>query len=86
MSERAIPKCPRCGGRPGAYLEFWTACTVEFLVTAAGAPQKDGNVCPGVPAGRVDATCDGCGHRWRLRGVSQITELQPHAAQTTEGK
>jgi hypothetical protein len=68
-------RCPACGALPERYWEPWTG-GVEFLADDQGRPSKEGNVIAGLPRGGVRAECV-CGRKWWLRGVSQITELEP---------
>lgn len=75
MSAKAVRKCPKCGGKqPDYYVELWTDHAVYFYADASGRPEKEGSLTEGEPH-YVDAVCK-CGHRWRLRGISQITELR----------
>lgn len=68
-------RCPECGRFPVQYYEPWTG-GVYFSTDDQGRPSKDGDVVPGTPRGGVQATC-ACGKRWWLRGVLQITVLEP---------
>lgn len=49
---------------------------MSFEASADGTPDPEGILCEGEPTGVVIAEC-ACGHSWRLRGVSQITDLRP---------
>jgi hypothetical protein len=68
-------KCPKCGSTPTSYLEMWTAHGIQFDADDQGVPDAEGYMVDGNPD-YVQANCD-CGHSWRLRGISQITELRP---------
>jgi hypothetical protein len=66
-------KCPKCRRSPYSFIENWSG-TLEFGVDANGEPEEEGILNPGSPLS-VDGTCE-CGHRWTLRGITQITELR----------
>ena len=68
------PRCPRCRKRPTTYTEIWDG-TIQFDVDEHGVPEEKGNLEWGKPCS-VEAECK-CGHAWKLRGVTQITELRP---------
>ena len=68
-----IPRCSKCNKPPSSYTELWNGHSIEFLVDENGLIEEDGNLEPGDPC-CVFAECD-CGHSWKLRGVSQITQL-----------
>lgn len=66
-------RCPKCSGKISAYTEVWSS-SIEFCVDNMGLPEIDGTLLPGSPE-YVIATCGICGHKWRLKRVSQITDL-----------
>ena len=68
-------KCPKCKSAPAYLEEFWVDHSIQFDINDAGEISEVGILCPGVPS-HVVAVCDSCEHTWRLRNVSQITELQ----------
>lgn len=68
------PRCPKCRAYPARYLELWHNHSIEFEASASGCPENEGNLEPGDPYA-VIATCSGCDHHWRLRGIHQISEI-----------
>ncbi len=75
MPKRRIPRCPKCGGLPGEYQEVWNGHGLSFDADAKGRPEQVGYTYEGSPD-HVLACCAKCGHGWRLKGVTQITEVQ----------
>lgn len=71
-------KCPKCKSPPIFFTEVWKNSTIQFEVTD-GKIEEVGYKEPGEPY-CVEATCS-CGHRWRLRGVTQITDLVEYGLQ-----
>jgi hypothetical protein len=71
-------RCPRCRAKgENVYLiEFWKNSSVEFDQNADGTIEKEGVLREGDPY-KVQANC-GCGHRWTLRGITQIVNLPGH--------
>lgn len=67
-------RCPRCRNLPSVYIEMWAGHTIEFDADENGRPEAEGYLREGEPH-HVEARCR-CGHMWRLRGVTQITELR----------
>jgi hypothetical protein len=59
---------------PDSYTELWEGHSIEFSVDALGNPEDNGVLVEGAPYA-VEAICR-CGHRWRLRGVTQITDIK----------
>lgn len=68
------PRCPACGSFPNHYDEIWIGHSIQFAADLKGRPAKEGYMGEGSPF-KVIATCR-CGRSWKLRGVTQITELQ----------
>jgi hypothetical protein len=64
-------KCPKCGGPPDFYEEFWSGAKMLF---DAETFESFGNNDFGDPY-CVYATCGNCGYSWRLRRVSQIIDI-----------
>ena len=62
------------GSRPDHYREFYSKTGTEFDARPDGTPEPVGYHFEGLPCS-VLAVC-GQGHYWRLRGVSQITDLE----------
>lgn len=65
-------KCPKCRQPPAEYIEH-----VHVSTTFDAGPEwrsDEGHHSMGGDAFAVDAVCS-CGHRWRLRGIVQITNL-----------
>lgn len=73
MLEKPI-KCPKCYQSPTGYDEIWAGHWIQFGADASGAPSAKGELMEGQPVG-VKAVC-GCGHVWRLRGVTCVTDLR----------
>ena len=69
--------CPKCRGPIAYYTEVWNSFAIEFEAVG-GIPEKKGTTIIGDPAW-VEATCSLCLHHWRLRGITQITELREEA-------
>lgn len=71
-----MTRCPKCkaDGENIILREHWTDHVIEFVQNADGTVQPEGILREGSPA-MVRGVCACCGHRWKLRGVSQITEL-----------
>lgn len=72
---RKLPKCPKWKAWPSQYIEVWTEHTIAFDVDDNGRPEQEGWTDDGQPS-HVIACCSSCRHKWRLRGVLQITELR----------
>ena len=68
-----VRKCPKCKSTPESYTEMWTNHAINFDAKC-GVPDEIGYLSDGHPY-CVYANCE-CGHSWRLRGVSQITDLK----------
>ena len=66
--------CPLCNALPSHYVEVWTGRTIEFDADENGVPGSVGALGEGTPT-HVIAVCRECRHRWKLRGVNQITDL-----------
>ena len=75
-SDPSIPckriKCPKCGKEPFALDEVWENHNIQFAY-ADGKRGREGWLGEGSPVAVV-ARCE-CGYAWRLRGITQITEL-----------
>jgi hypothetical protein len=70
-----IPKCPDCGNEPISYHEILDGFSTTFDVSPrSGFLEVEGYHEMGFPV-HVLAECD-CGKTWRLRGVTQITEVK----------
>lgn len=69
-------KCPKCGSPPIQYREVWGGKEYQFCVKG-GEIEEHGYVMEPDPE-YVIAECGNpkCNHTWRLRGVSQITEIR----------
>lgn len=70
-------KCPKCRakGSSVALNELWNGGGLHFDQNDDGSISDKGIVSEGGPVG-VEGICLSCGHIWKIRGVSQITELQ----------
>lgn len=73
MKERR-PRCPKCHKPPESYLEVSEAYTT-FYTDDQGRPDAEGFHSSGGPILHVEARC-ARGHKWRLRNVLQITDLE----------
>lgn len=79
MSNRKrVRRCPKCGGSIQWYTEVWTGHVIDFDAGEDGEPEPTGFLNEGSPD-HVQATCGKCHHKWKLRGVTQITELRSKA-------
>lgn len=68
--------CPKCCSRDLELIECWQS-TIVWTVTAGWMDKAAGAMEPGHPL-RVEASCNSCGHGWRLRGAGNITDaLEP---------
>ncbi|MDR2782553.1 MAG: hypothetical protein LBB48_01690 [Treponema sp.] len=72
-------KCSKCGGAPSFYKEIWSGAVMMF---DAETFESYGNEDYGDPY-CVQAICGKCGHIWRIRGITQITDI-PGAPETRE--
>ena len=70
--QRKTIKCPKCRSIPESFMEFWKNHTISFGVTD-GKVDEMGYLDVGEPD-YVEANCT-CGHYWKLKGISQITEV-----------
>lgn len=65
-------RCPRCSGVPSELIERWGGFTTTFDYDGERR-SAEGYHSEGDPQA-VHARCV-CGHRWAIRGVTQITDL-----------
>ena len=66
-------RCPKCKQAPVYYTELWKDTVIEFDIVD-GEISEQGICNPGQPYG-VEALCR-CGHKWKLKGVSQIGDIR----------
>lgn len=72
-SKVRCPKCRLVGMR--WFEEIWPVASSRLLFEFIdGERIAHGGAVPEVDPKGVEAVCE-CGHRWRLRGVIQITEI-----------
>ncbi len=69
-------RCPRCRSVPRTLVEF----TESYYVYNARDGAREDRIDGCAPDGqgkeiRVEALCDGCGHRWRLKGIRTVADL-----------
>lgn len=64
-------RCPSCGSAPERYIEVGAA--MMSFDARLGQRQAEGFHTVGAVE-RVEAVCS-CGHRWKLRGIRQIIDL-----------
>ena len=69
--------CPKCKSSDLILTELWKNHSIQWHLN--GETLGKGNAEPGDPY-RVEAFCNECNHEWRLRGVTQITDVFPHIA------
>jgi hypothetical protein len=69
-------RCTKCRaeGQDVLLREHWSDHVIEFDQNADGTVEPEGILLDGSPY-KVIAVCGLCGHRWRLRGIGQITDL-----------
>ena len=72
---KSVPRCPKCRSFPNEYMEVWTKHGLSFDADDTGKPSEEGYCSTGRPD-YVIASCRKCGHAWRLKGVTQITEIK----------
>ena len=65
-------RCPRCGAAPTQLVERWDGFTSSFDYDGERR-SVEGYHDEGAPTA-VHAHC-GCGHRWCIKGITQVTEL-----------
>lgn len=70
------PRCPKCRNLPKSYTETSEAFQV-FEANADGVPDPEGYNSHGDIV-RIVAAC-ACGHKWRPRGISQVTQIDGYA-------
>lgn len=73
--------CGKCGNNPMWYIEVWSGFTISFSIDNDGYVMNDGEQAVGNPT-HVEAVCL-CGHRWRLKKINQITELEKPVSTTS---
>jgi len=67
-------KCPKCKSFPCYLFENWNNFQLQFE-TENGLAVGDGYSNIGMPTG-VIAECGNCGHVWKLKGITQISEIR----------
>jgi hypothetical protein len=74
--KRKMITCPKCksNGDKINLVEHWSDHVIEFEQNQDGTINPYGYLRDGSPY-KVVAECFNCRHRWRLRGISQITNL-----------
>lgn len=65
--------CPRCGKYATGLQEVWKDHVIDFNYKD-GKRGRDGWLNGGDPY-KVIASCDDCDYYWRVRGATQITDL-----------
>lgn len=68
--------CLKCGSPIREIIEGWGSSIHFERCPETGKISLEGHIDSGSPDGKVYAQCWECGHQWRLRGVSTITDLQ----------
>ncbi|HFQ4886663.1 hypothetical protein [Vibrio parahaemolyticus] len=66
-------KCPKCGGSPNAYQEV-SLQVHEFAVDHNMVEEKGELESSDIL--HVIAVCGNCDYRWKLRGITQIIDIQ----------
>lgn len=72
MSEWKPVRCPKCGCRSVVLKEIWHSSITLVQREDGTLEQPSFNLDPGDPTGEIQATCDGCGHPWKLKGWRQF--------------
>jgi hypothetical protein len=62
------PRCPKCNSQKVEVVELWKSHSVAW---GPGDADNEGNLDPGDPY-RVEGKCQGCGHKWKFRGIIQV--------------
>ena len=76
-------KCPKCKKRVNMFCEIWDGAQIEFTTSEDKYFKPVGHLQTGDPSA-VIGNCSNCGHSWKLRGVTQITDLGPNQPQMME--
>lgn len=69
--------CPKCKSSDLILTELWINHSIQWHLN--GETLGKGNAEPGDPY-KVKAFCNECNHEWRLRGVTQISDVFPYFA------
>lgn len=70
--------CPKCKSSDLTLTELWKNHSVQFYYKNGEIVGK-GNLEPGDPY-KVEAFCNDCSHEWRLKGITQISDVSQHIA------
>lgn len=70
--------CPKCKSTDLTLTELWKNHSIQFQYRNGKIIYK-GNLEPGDPY-KVEAFCNDCNHEWRLKKVTQITDVSEHIA------
>lgn len=78
-------RCPKCKAKGSSIVlqELWRDHVIEFDQRDDGTVEAKGILKEGSAYG-VQAWCLECQKKWRLRGVTQITNLPRYAAALTQ--
>lgn len=72
--KRCKTVCPKCADNNLALSETWDGNGIYFTVEDGLMPHSADDHYQGGST-RVDSLCNGCGHRWKLRGVTSIYDI-----------
>ena len=75
MECNRIIKCPRCKSEEIELIEIWNGSSISFMLEGMMVDLNDGYKAYGYPV-RVEAKCTDCEHQWKLRNITQITDLE----------
>ena len=74
--------CPQCGSGSLELTEHWHEAQIVFKQEAGRIVDHWQNDNP--DPYKVVARCGGCNHRWRLRGVTQIADVESYDFRSPE--
>lgn len=75
-TKKKLPRCPKCRGRVD-YIHETYEMIYEYNLSEDGVNfDREGHQVDAELSGKVFAHCGSCAHYWRLKGISQIRELE----------
>lgn len=69
-------RCPQCRSISLELIELWKDHSIIWQQDDQGLISSKGILEPGNPY-RVEAECRDCKHTWKVRRITQITDLYP---------
>lgn len=73
-------RCPKCHAKGGdvALIERWAGDEMSYVQNDDGSIDPKGFLYQNSDPAGVSGLCGKCSHKWRLRGIFQITNLPGH--------